>query len=342
MNKFTKLAGYGLLASVVAGSVAKKVYLATRKPKLFHLRTIADLTPDQFKYLLNLAVKVKACPKKYRTAFKDKTLLMLFEKPSLRTRVSFETGATQMGGHAIMYDIKNSPLGAKETYSDTAKVLSRYCDVVMARVNKREDIDGLADNATIPIINGLDDWGHPCQMLADFQTILEHRGSLEGIVLAYYGDSQNNVTYGLMRSVAMLGGEIHVVCPPQEKYRPVQDVIDWCEEMNAKTGGVLKITNDPIEGATGANVIYTDSWLSYHINSSEKEERLREFDKYRVTSDIMEAAAEDAIFMHCLPAQRGWEVSEEVIDGNQSVVFDEAENRLHAQKAFIIWLMDRD
>jgi len=265
-----------------------------------------------------------------------KTLLMLFEKPSLRTRVSFETGMTQMGGHAIYYDIGSSPMGQKETVEDTAKVISRMVDCAIARVKTKEIVRKLADNATIPIINALDDWAHPTQMLADMQCIIEKKGYLKGIQMAYFGDLENNVTYDLMRAGALMGFNINVAGPS----KPDQAVLDEVAELSKVTGAKVQVVADAKTAVVGADVVYTDSWMSYGIPTSELEDRMKSFMPYQVTAELMTHAKPDCIFMNCLPAARGMEQTAEVIDGPQSVVFDQAENRLHAHKALLVWLLD--
>ncbi|OHS97189.1 ornithine carbamoyltransferase family protein [Tritrichomonas foetus] len=304
-----------------------------------HVLTATSLTKEEFTNTLQLAIDIKKNPSKYADVLRQKTLLMLFEKPSLRTRVSFETGMTKLGGHAIMYSVADSPLGKKETIADTAHVLERMVDVVMARLNKRADIREFAENSKIPIINALDDFAHPCQMLADFQTILEHRGKLEGTVMAYFGDVANNVTYDIMRTCALLGLDCRVCGPADQKYGIEQEVIDECNALNAKTGGKLLVTHDVDAAAKDVNVVYTDTILSYHIPKDELEERRRVFKPYQVSKELMDKCAKDALFMHCLPATRGDEVTAEVIDGPQSIIFDEAENRMWAQMALLVHLL---
>ncbi|EAX88167.1 ornithine carbamoyltransferase family protein [Trichomonas vaginalis G3] len=303
-----------------------------------HILTATSFSAEEFQKTLDLAIDIKAHPQKYAHAMNQKTLLMLFQKPSLRTRVSFETGMAKMGGHAIFYSVADSPLGAKETIADTAHVLERMVDVVMARLNKRADIRELAANSKIPIINALDDFAHPCQMIADFQTILEKRGTLKGTVLTYFGDVANNVTYDLMRTCALFGLECHVCGPADTHYAIEKEVIDECEELNKKTGGKLLVTHDADEACKGTNVVYTDTIISYHIPKEELPERRRVFKPFQVTQELMAKCEKDCIFMHCLPAARGDEVTAEVIDGPQSVIFDEAENRMWAQMALLIHL----
>jgi len=306
-----------------------------------HVLTATSLTPEEFVKVLKLGIRMKAHPEQFAETLKQKTLLMLFEKPSLRTRVSFETGMEKLGGHAIMYSVADSPLGKKETIADTAHVLERMVDVVMARVNKRSDIREFAKNSRIPIINALDDFAHPTQMVADFQCILEHRGTLDGLVMAYVGDIANNVTYDLMRVCCMLGLEIRVAGPKSDnaEFQVEQEVIDECNELCKKYHGKFLITHDPVEAVTGANVVYTDTILSYHIPKEELQMRIELFKPYQINKELMAHATKDAIFMHCLPAVRGQEVSAEVIDGPQSVIFDEAENRMWAEMALLVLLL---
>ena len=306
-----------------------------------HVLKASDLTKEEFEKTLALAIRMKAHPEQFADVLKQKQLLMLFEKPSLRTRVSFETGMTKLGGHAIMYNIADSPLGKKETIADTAHVLERMVDIVMARLNKRADIREFAANSKIPIINALDDFAHPTQMVADFQCILEHRGKLEGTVMCYLGDIANNVTYDLMRCCALLGLEMRVSGPKSDEaeFQIEQEVLDECAELCKVSGGKVIVEHDPVKAITGANVIYTDTIISYHIPKEELPKRKAIFLPYQVNAEIMKHATEDAIFMHCLPAVRGDEVTAEVIDGPQSVIFDEAENRLWGEMALMVHLL---
>jgi ornithine carbamoyltransferase len=264
---------------------------------------------------------------------------MLFEKPSLRTRVSFETGMTQMGGHAIYYDIGTSTLGKKESIEDFARVVSRMCDVIMARLYSHEHMEILGRDASIPVINGLTDFSHPCQILGDLMTILEHKERIDGLTLAYVGDSNNNVTHSLIYGCALAGVNIRVGCPPGEAHEPQPQVLQRGRELAAGTGAEISVHHDAVEAVAGADVVYTDSWMSYHIPTEQRPERLALFMPYQVNSALMAHAAPDAIFMNCLPAMRGEEQTAAVIDGPQSVVFDEAENRLHIQKAIMLRLL---
>jgi ornithine carbamoyltransferase len=233
--------------------------------------------------------------------------------------------------------MSTSPMGGgKETIEDSIKVISRMCDIVMARLFHHEDILKMAEHATIPVINALTDDSHPCQILADLQTIHEKKGELKGLKLAYLGDGFNNVTHSLMRGCTRLGMHISVGSP--EEQMPAVEVTETCSQFAQESGCELVVTDDPSEAVRDADVVYTDSWMSYHIPKEEEAARVKLFTPYQVTSDLMKLAKPGAIFMNCLPALRGYEQTAEVIDGPQSVVFDEAENRLHAQKAVILTL----
>lgn len=303
------------------------------------LLSLEDLSRKELLGFIELAEDVKAHPEKYREAMKNRTLLMIFEKPSLRTRVSFETGMTQMGGHGIYYNTATSPLGKKETIEDMARVISRYVDIAMARLFSFEQTKKLAENASIPVIDALSDYSHPCQILGDLLTIKEKKGKLDGLTLTYMGDSKNNVTYSLMYGCPIAGLNIKVGCPEKEEYKPANKVIETAQKLAEKHGTKLTVTHDPIEAVKNADVVYTDSWMSYHIPQEEKERRAKDLMPYQVNSELMKHAKQDAVFMNCLPAMRGMEQTKEVIDGLQSIVFDQAENRLHIQKAIILRLL---
>ncbi|MHA2399169.1 MAG: ornithine carbamoyltransferase [Promethearchaeota archaeon] len=303
-----------------------------------HLTKISDLTRAECETIINKAIEIKANPEKFSNGLTGETLLMLFEKPSLRTRISFETGMQQLGGHAIFYSITDSPLGKKENISDTAKVASRFVNIMAARVYKRQDVWDLAKYADVPVINMLDDFAHPCQILGDFQTIKEKRGNLKNFKLSYYGDAYNNVTYDLMRMSAMFGLEMDVACPNNPEYSPEKIVVEEVSDLSKDTGANVRVVHNAMEAARDADVIYTDSWMSYGIPQDEEADRKKAFMPYQVTTSIMKAASSDAIFMNCLPAMREYEQTAEVIDGPQSIVFDQAENRLHIQKAIMLFL----
>jgi len=306
-----------------------------------HLTKISDLTKAECEKIINKAVEIKANPERFSDSLKGETLLMLFEKPSLRTRISFETGMQQLGGHAIFYSITDSPLGKKENISDTAKVASRFVNIISARVFKRQDIWDLAKYADVPVINMLDDFAHPCQILGDFQTIKEYRGSLDSFKLSYFGDAYNNVTYGLMRCAAMFGIRMDVVCPNDSEYSPEQIVLDEVKEISKDTGATVRVIHEASEGAKEADIIYTDSWMSYGIPQEQEEKRKKALMPYQVTSSIIAIAKSDVKFMNCLPAMREYEQTAEVIDGPHSIVFDQAENRLHIQKAIMLFLREK-
>ena len=304
-----------------------------------HLISLKEWSPEKIRKVLDLARDVKTSPETYHNAMAHKTLLMIFEKPSLRTRLSFEAGMSQMGGHAIYYHTGNSPMGTgKETISDSVKTASRFVDVIMARLFKHADLLEMAEYATVPVINALTDDSHPCQILADLQAIEEKKGKLDGLKLAYLGDGFNNVTHSLMFGGTKMGMHVSVGSPTGEEYSPRSDVVAECEAFAAASGGSVFVTDNPVEAIRDADVVYTDSWMSYHIPKDQEEERIAKFMPYQVNSDLMAHAKPDAVFMNCLPAIRGCEQTAEVIDGPQSIVFDEAENRLHAQKAVILTL----
>jgi ornithine carbamoyltransferase len=303
------------------------------------LLKISDYDAKWLESVIELAEDVKGNPKKYEDHMHRKTLLMFFEKPSLRTRVSFETGMTQMGGHAIYYDISTSPMGKKETIKDTAIVASRYADIMMARMFKNQDVKELADNATVPVINGLDDLAHPTQIVADLLTIKEKKGSFKGLKFVYAGDCENNVTYSLMEGCVMLGMNVFIVGP--KEMMPKKEAVEIAENLATQYGGKLTITNNMEEAFKDADIVYTDSWMSYHISKDEEKIRLQTLMPYQVTTEKMNLTRENSIFMNCLPAMRGNEQTAEVIDDEKhSVVFDEAENRLHAHKAIMLRLLN--
>ena len=306
-----------------------------------HLLKISDFTKAEIEKIINKAIELKENPQDFTSVLKGETLLMIFEKPSLRTRISFEVGMQQLGGHAIFYSIKDSPLGKKENIHDTAKAASRFVNIISARLFKRHDMWDLAQYADVPVINMLDDFAHPCQLMGDFLTIKEKKGKLNNLKISYFGDAYNNVTYDLMRICAIFGLELDVACPTGSEYTPEQVVLDEVAQISKETGAFINIVHDAYNAARDSDVIYTDSWMSYGIPIEKEEERRKIFTPFQVNSQIMEAAKLDAIFMNCLPAKRGYEQSAEVIDGPQSIVFDQAENRLHSQKAIMLFLRDK-
>jgi ornithine carbamoyltransferase len=294
-----------------------------------------DWAPADIEAVLDLASRVKAEPAKWRTALAGKTLAMIFEKSSTRTRVSFEAGMFQLGGLGMFLSSRDLQLGRGEPISDTARVLSRYVDGIMARTFAHATVEGLAEGASIPVINGLSDLLHPCQALADFLTVRERFGSARGFPLAYVGDG-NNVAHSLLLTGAKLGAKVAVVTPPG--FEPAPEVVKWARSTAGETGGSVLVTTSIEEGTAGARAVYTDVWASMG-QEAEAAERAGKFEPYRVTRRVMKMAAPDAIFLHCLPAHRGEEVEAEVIDSASSAVFDQAENRLHAQKALLVTLL---
>jgi ornithine carbamoyltransferase len=297
--------------------------------------SLRDFTPEQVRHLLDLAADIKADRAKYASALEGKTLAMIFEKPSLRTRVSFDVGIQQLGGFSIYLSPAEINLGKRESIHDVAKNLERMVQGIMIRTFAHEIVEDMAKYAGIPIINGLTDYSHPCQAMADFLTVKEVKGRTEGIKLVFVGDG-NNVAHSLMFAGALLGAHVWVVCPPG--YEPKQDAVDWATKQAKATGGSCTVTHDVVEGARNADVIYTDVWASMG-QEAEAEARKKIFMPYQVNEAMFAHAKADAVFMHCLPAHRGEEVSAGVIDSPRSVVFQEAENRLHAQKAIMFELM---
>jgi len=301
------------------------------------LISLHDVTSEEIQDLLKLAIKLKDENKKGipHHILKGKTLGMIFTKSSTRTRVSFEVGMTQLGGYPLFLSSNDIQLGRGETIHDTAKVLERYLDGIMIRTYAHSDVLELAECADIPVINALTDLLHPCQVLADLQTTYEHKGKLEGLKLAYIGDG-NNMAHSLMYGCAKAGMNCAVAAP--KNYQCDEEVIENAKADFKKSGKELILTEDPVEAIKNADVVYTDTWVSMGMEE-EKQERIKVFKPYQVNKELFAHAADDAIFMHCLPAYRGYEVTEDVIDGPQSVIFDEAENRLHAQKAVMATLM---
>lgn len=302
-----------------------------------HLLTLQDWSEDEIYQCLSLALKIKAMQKsgQEQTCLKGKTLAMIFAKSSTRTRVSFEVGASQLGGNALFLSTADIQLGRGEPISDTAQVLSRMVDGIMIRTFKQSDLEELAKYGSIPIINGLTDEFHPCQVLADLLTIYEKKGTLKGLKLAFVGDG-NNMAHSLMIGCSKLGIDISIASP--DGYKPNPVYIAWSVANAGKHGSKVTICTDPIEACQNADVLYTDVWASMG-QESESAKRKQDFAGYQINSDCLKAAKNDCIFLHCLPAHRGEEVTADVIDGPHSVVFDEAENRLHAQKAVMALLM---
>lgn len=296
-----------------------------------------DYTTEEIQYLIDLAIELKRKQKNGEVyqPLKGKTIGLIFEKSSTRTRVSFEVGMYQLGGHALFLSKNDIQLGRGETVSDTAQVMSRYLDGIMIRTFGHDKVEELARYASVPVINGLSDLAHPCQVLADYQTVYEHKGRLKGLKLAYIGDG-NNMAHSLLLGGAKLG--VHVSVAGPEGYEPDAAVVAKAREIAKETGSEIVITGSPEEAVKDADVIYTDVWASMGF---EEEQLAREaaFKDYQVNEELVKGAKSDFMFLHCLPAHRGEEVTAEVIDGPNSFIFDEAENRLHAQKALMAALM---
>jgi len=300
--------------------------------------SIADLSANEIHLILKVAAKLKKDQKsgRNRQLLRGKSLGMIFQKPSTRTRVSFEVGMSQLGGDAIYLSANDIQLSRGETIDDTAKTLSLYLDCIMARVYDHADVQKLATYASVPVINGLSDAFHPCQILADLLTIQEHKKKLKGLRLAWLGDG-DNVCNDLMLGCAKTGVSMIAACP--KGYEPLEEVVRLAKQEGKKTGADIAVTEDPVAAAKDADVIVTDTFISIGKEGERATREATFLPKYQVNSDIMKLAKKGAIFMHCLPAKRGQEVTSEVIDGKASVVWSEAENRLHVQKALLFLLM---
>ena len=312
---------------------------------LRHFLSVTDLTPTAVRDCLVLAHDIKVHPEKYRKALDGQTLAMIFQKKSTRTRVSFEVGMYQLGGHALFLSSADIQIGRGETIADTAQVISRYCDGIMARVYGHEIVEELARFATVPILNGLSDLEHPCQTMCDAQTLIEcwspagtyDPAVLKGKTLCYVGDG-NNMAHSLLDVGAATGMNVTIVAP--KGYQPDPAIVGRCERLGQVTGTRIRITDDTQDGVRGADCIYTDVWASMG-QEEEHAKRLVDFAGYRVDEAMMARANPGCVFLHCLPAHRGEEVSAEVCDGPRSRIFDQAENRLHIQKALLVTLMGK-
>ncbi|MBK8270017.1 MAG: ornithine carbamoyltransferase [Planctomycetes bacterium] len=298
------------------------------------LVSLAHLSPDELHLILDTAAKVKKNPREYSTKFAGKTLAMIFQKPSLRTRVSFEAGMTQMGGHAIYLGPTDISIGKRETTEDIALVLSRMCYIIMARTFGHDIVEDLAKYAKVPVINGLSDFSHPCQILADLQTIAERRGKLKGLRFTYLGDG-NNVAHSILFGGAIAGMHVSIVTP--EGFEPNADVVKRSMEIAAKTGGGVNVTRSIEEGAKNADVLYTDVWASMG-QEADAQRRHAHFVPYQLNMGVLKLANPDCVVLHCLPAHYGDEITYDITRTKNSAVFDEAENRMHAQKALMLLL----
>jgi ornithine carbamoyltransferase len=304
-----------------------------------HFISIADLTQDEFNKILPLAEKLKKMQKSGQEHhyLKGKTLGMIFAKSSTRTRVSFEVGMQQLGGYPLFLSSNDIQLGRGETIYDTANVMSRYVDGIMIRTFSQDDVYDLAKYGSIPVINALTDLEHPCQAMADLQTIYEEFGKLAGLKLSYIGDG-NNVAHSLAHACAYAGIDFCIATPKGYECNPSQ--IEKVKNIAMKNGSKIVETTDPIEAIVNSDAVYTDTWVSMG-QEAQKEEKIKIFKDYQINKELFSKAKENAIFLHCLPAYRGYEVTDEVIDGKHSRIFDEAENRLHAQKAIMQILMGK-
>ncbi len=294
-----------------------------------------DVTASELDYLLELSEKAKVSPGDFSEHLRGKSVAMILEKPSTRTRVSFEVAIAEAGGHPVVLSSGELQLGRGETIEDTGRVLSRYVDAIVLRTFEQERLEVLAEVATVPVVNALSDFEHPCQCLADLLTVREKKGDLAGLTLAYLGDG-NNVTHSLLLGGALTGMHVRVASPPG--FEPIPQVVQRATEIAAETGGSIELMREPIDATIDADVLYTDVWASMG-QEAEAEDRSLVFPAYRIDQAAVDRAKDDVIVLHCLPAHRGHEITDEVIDGPHSAVWDQAENRLHTQKALLAWLL---
>ncbi|KAB7753195.1 ornithine carbamoyltransferase [Mycolicibacterium mucogenicum] len=298
-----------------------------------------DLTPEEQAEVLALAAELKKAPFSRRPLEGPRGIAVIFEKNSTRTRFSFEMGIAQLGGHAVVVDGRSTQLGREETLEDTGAVLSRYVDGIVWRTFAQERLTAMASGATVPIVNALSDEFHPCQVLADLQTIAERKGKLAGLNMSYLGDGANNMAHSLMVGGVTAGINVTIAAP--KGFEPDPQFVEAAKKRAAETGATVTVTTDPQAAADGADVLVTDTWTSMG-QENDGLDRVRPFRPFQVNTALLGRAADDAVVLHCLPAHRGDEITDEVIDGPQSAVFDEAENRLHAQKAMLVWLLERN
>jgi ornithine carbamoyltransferase len=298
--------------------------------------SVDDLSPDELARLLDLSAKVKATPEDYADRLRGRSVAMIFEKPSTRTRVSFEVAVESAGGHALPLGGAELQLGRGETIEDTGRVLSRYVQAIVLRTFEQERLEVLAAAATVPVVNALSDFEHPCQCLADLLSVREIKGELGGRTLVYLGDG-NNVTHSLLLGGAMAGMRVRTATPPG--FEPIPQIVQRAREIAAQTGGSIEVLNDPLEACRDADVLYTDVWASMG-QEEEADERALIFPAYQLDRHKVELARDDVTVLHCLPAHRGQEITDEVIDGPHSAVWEQAENRMHTQEALLLWLLD--
>jgi ornithine carbamoyltransferase len=309
-----------------------------KSPQVFwcpDLVSTRDLGPDGVEAVLRLAGNMKSRPADFRKALTGRQMVMFFEKPSLRTRLTFEAGMVSLGGSAMFVDQTHERIDARETLSDVAHNLERWVDLIVLRTFSQQTIAGMALHACVPVINALSDLEHPCQALADYLTLIERFGDVKSRTLAYVGDG-NNVAHSLLLTVACLGSSIRIATP--QGYEPDPQIVADARAIAEETGAEIELLNDPHEAVAGADAVYTDAWVSMG-HEPQADERARIFPPYQVNAELMSEAAPDAVFMHCLPAHRGLEVTDAVMDSQQSVIFEQAENRLHVQKAILHLLL---
>jgi ornithine carbamoyltransferase len=297
-----------------------------------------DLKPDEQAEVLALATDVKKDPFGHRPLDGPRGVAVIFDKNSTRTRFSFEVGIAQLGGHAVVVDGRSTQLGREETLQDTAKVLSRYVDAIVWRTYGQARLAAMAETATVPIVNALSDQFHPCQVLADLQTVAERIGSLRGLRMSYFGDGANNMAHSLMLGGVTAGMDVTIAAP--NGFGPDPSVLAAAERRAADTGASVTVTADPAAAASGADVLVTDTWTSMG-QEDDGLDRVRPFRPFQLNAGLLSLANSESVVLHCLPAHRGHEITDEVIDGPHSAVWDAAENRLHAQKALLVWLLER-
>jgi ornithine carbamoyltransferase len=298
-----------------------------------------DLTPEEQAEVLALAAEIKKNPYSRQPLDGPRGVAVIFDKNSTRTRFSFEVGIAQLGGHAVVVDGRSTQLGREETLEDTGRVLSRYVDAIVWRTFAQERLSAMASGATVPVVNALSDEFHPCQVLADLQTLAERKGELKGLRMAYFGDGANNMAHSLMVGGVTAGINVTIAAP--KGFEPDPQFVEAAKKRAAETGATVTVTTDPQAAADGADVLVTDTWTSMG-QENDGLDRVRPFRPFQINTALLGRAADDAVVLHCLPAHRGDEITDEVIDGPQSAVFDEAENRLHAQKAMLVWLLERN
>ncbi|GEM30429.1 ornithine carbamoyltransferase [Nocardia neocaledoniensis NBRC 108232] len=303
---------------------------------LRHFLRDDDVTQAEQAEILAIAAELKQNPFAHRPLDGPRGVGVIFEKNSTRTRFSFELGIAQLGGHAVVVDGRDTQLGREETLGDTGSVLSRYVEAIVWRTFEQSRLDEMSATATVPVVNALSNEFHPCQVLADLQTISERKGALAGLNLTYFGDGANNMAHSLLLGGVTAGMNVTVAAPAG--FEPLPWILEAAAKRAAETGATVTVTNDPVAGATGADVLVTDTWTSMG-QENDGLDRVGPFRPFQVNGELLAAADPEAIVMHCLPAHRGEEITDEVLDGPHSVVWDEAENRLHAQKALLVWLL---